>query len=71
MLPVLVGIGIGIFASFAFGRLISSMLYRIHPHDPATFVAMPLFLAAAASLAAYLPARRATKVDPVLALKEE
>ncbi len=71
LLPVFLGIGAGVAGSFVFSRLMANLLYGIHPHDPATFLLMPLFLLLAAATASYLPARRATKVDPVLALKEE
>ena len=46
------------------------MLYGVHPHDPTVFVIVPLLLLAVAALASYLPARRATKVNPVIALRE-
>jgi putative ABC transport system permease protein len=48
----------------------ASLLYRVAPHDPAVFLIVPLLLLAVAVLASYLPARRATKVDPIVALRE-
>jgi putative ABC transport system permease protein len=69
---VLAGVGIlvGVIFSAATAPMMASLLYGIHPHDPAVFLAVPLLLFAVAVLASYLPARRATKVDPMFALRE-
>src|SRR5579863_2961635 len=69
---VLAGLGIvaGMVVSASTASLMSSLLYGVRPHDPAVFVIVPLLLFAVAALASYLPARRATKVDPMIALRE-
>ena len=65
------GIGIGIVGAFAGVRFVTSLLYGITARDPVTFLVVPLFLVAVASLACIVPARRATWVDPMVALKSE
>ena len=67
----LIGIAIGIAASFAFTRWMSSLLFGVKAADPLTFVAVPLLLGIVALLACAIPARRATKVDPMVALRYE
>jgi len=66
--------GVGIIAGLVFSAstasMMASLLYGVRPHDPAVFLIVPLLLLAVAALASYLPARRATKVDPMFALRE-
>lgn len=67
----LIALTIGLPAAFLISKLFSSILYGVKPHDAITFVTIPLFLAGVAALAAYLPARRASKVDPAQTLRFE
>jgi putative ABC transport system permease protein len=71
MMLAMSGLAIGLAASFALTRLFKSMLYGISTTDAMTFVVTALLLTAVAILACYIPARRATKVDPIVALRYE
>ena len=71
MKPVLLGVVIGTAGALAMGRLLSSLIFEVKPTDPVTFLAVTLLLAAIALLASILPAYRATKVDPMVALRYE
>jgi len=67
----LLGAAIGLVVSLAVTRALSSLLFGVSVTDPLTFVAVPVVLAFVAILACYLPARRAMRVDPIIALRYE
>ena len=68
---IIVGVAIGLAAAFGLSRLLSTLLFEVKPTDPITFTTVPAVLALIALLATYIPARRATRVDPVIALRGE
>ncbi|HEY7876635.1 MAG TPA: ABC transporter permease [Gemmatimonadaceae bacterium] len=68
---VCAGVGIGLAAALGLARLVRSMLYEVGPNDPATFAAVALTLGLVAAIAALVPAQRASRVDPVIAIRDE
>jgi putative ABC transport system permease protein len=71
MKPTLLGVAIGTAGALALGRVLSSLIFGVRPTDPVTFVAVAALLAAVALVASIVPAYRATKVDPMVALRYE
>ena len=65
------GLAVGIGGALAATRVITSLLFQVEATDPATFVSVTVFLASVAAAACYLPARRAARVDPMIALRAE
>ncbi|PYV38624.1 MAG: hypothetical protein DMG06_25245, partial [Acidobacteria bacterium] len=71
MTLVLIGLGIGLMGTLALTRFLVSLLYRVRPTDPSIFLIVSLILVAVATLASYIPARKASKVDAMVALRYE
>jgi putative ABC transport system permease protein len=70
-IQIVAGLGLGLAASVALTRLISDLLFGVTPLDLPTFAGVSLLLLAVALLASYIPARRATRIDPMVALRAE
>jgi ABC-type antimicrobial peptide transport system permease subunit len=71
MTLAVIGLGIGLSVAFGVAQLLEKLLFGVSPVDPLTFAGVSLLLAFVAALACYIPARRATKVDPLVALRYE
>lgn len=71
MILTLIGVALGAAGALSLTRLMKSLLFGVSATDPVTFIAIALLLAAVALLASYVPARRATKIDPLVALRYE
>jgi putative ABC transport system permease protein len=67
----LTGMAAGVAGAIAVSRLLTTLLFEVSPTDPLTFAVVTLLLATVALMACYIPARRATKVDPLIALRYE
>jgi putative ABC transport system permease protein len=67
----LLGIAIGFGLTIGLAHVMTSLIYAIHPRDPAIFLAVAIFVVAISMLAAYVPARRAAGVEPLAALRED
>jgi ABC-type antimicrobial peptide transport system permease subunit len=69
--PAILGAFVGLLGCFALTRLVAKFLYGIRPFDPTTFCVATILLLLVAAIASYIPARRATRVDPMVALRNE
>jgi predicted permease len=70
-MPIAAGLAIGLVAAFFLTRVIATFLFKTTPHDPLAFIAVAITLAAGGAIAAWIPARRAARVDPVVALRAD
>jgi putative ABC transport system permease protein len=69
MVLVIIGVGIGLLVAYLLNRLVASLLYNVSPSDPFTFVGVPVLIALVSLLASFVPAYKATKVDPIKVLR--
>jgi ABC-type antimicrobial peptide transport system permease subunit len=68
---VSIGVGLGLAAAFVLGRYLETQLFGVSAHDPATFIVVAVLLFSAAILGCLIPARRATRIDPMTALRAQ
>jgi ABC-type antimicrobial peptide transport system permease subunit len=71
MIMTLIGLVLGLVGAFSMSRVLTGLLYGVSPTDPLTFTGVSIVLMAVALLACLIPARRATRVDPIIALRTE
>ena len=71
MTTTIAGLAIGIGLAYVMARVLSSLIWGVQAGDPATFIGIPVALFLAAALAIYVPARRAMRIDPMMALRHE
>jgi putative ABC transport system permease protein len=71
MVTIAAGLAVGLPLAFGFARLMASLIFGVTASDPITFIGIPVALLAAGALAIYIPARRATQIDPIVALRYE
>jgi putative ABC transport system permease protein len=71
MLITLIGVAMGLAAALAMTRIMQNLIFEVSPTDPATFALIALLMVSVALIATFIPARRATKVDPLQALHNE
>jgi ABC-type antimicrobial peptide transport system permease subunit len=71
MLLAVIGLALGLGAALALSRFVESFLFRVQARDPMVFVGVPILLGAVAFFAVWLPARRASRIDPIIALRTE
>ena len=66
-----IGVALGLTTAFVLARFLESQLFGVTAHDPGTFIVVPVLLIAAAVLGCLIPARRATRIDPMMALRTQ
>jgi putative ABC transport system permease protein len=66
-----IGLGVGLLGAFAASKVLRTLLFEVNPSDPLTYIGVALLLAVVAALACWIPARRASRVDPMITLRAE